>query len=127
MICISKTCFITCWDYIYITCVHEDDKDIRNFNHLSQKANLKHIILSKPFWACLSFFFLYPYVSLNFLYVFLLLWPRISRAYTYWYLMDHGWKLCEKKWKIVMLDERWAKLPKVRKKEENEKERKRKE
>ena len=71
MICISRTCFISCWDYIRITYIHEDDKGIRNFNHLSQKANLKHIILSKPLLSLFIFSLLYPCISLNFIYVFL--------------------------------------------------------
>jgi len=118
MICISRTCFISCWDYIHITYVHEDDKGIRNFNHLSQKANLKHIILSEPILSLFIFSFLYRCVSLNFLYVFLFPWPRISRAYTCWYLMDHGWKLCGKK--KVMLDEKIGKVAKGERKKEKE-------
>ena len=110
MICISRTYFISCWDYIHITCVHEVYKGIRNFNHLSQKANLNILSLVSLFWACLSF--------LNFLYVFLFPWPRISRAYTCWYLMG----LCEKKRKGDDWWKEWAKLPKVKeKKKEKEK------
>jgi len=68
---ISRTCFISCWDYIRITYVHEDDKGIRNFNHLSQKINLKHIILSEPILNLFIFSLLYPCVNLKILYVFL--------------------------------------------------------
>jgi len=127
MIYISRTCFISCWDYIYITCIHEDDKGIRNFNHLSQKDNLKHIILSEPPLNLFIFSLLYPCVCLNFLYVFLFPWPRISRAYTCGYLMDYGWKLCEKK-KKVMLDEKMGKVAKgKRKKKERKRKKKKKE
>lgn len=52
MVCISRTC----GDYIRITYIHEDDKGIRNFNHLNQKVNLKHIILSEPLLSLLFFF-----------------------------------------------------------------------
>ena len=120
MICISRTCFISCWDYINITCVHEDDKGIRNFNHLSQKANLKHIILSEPLLSFFIFSLLYPYVSLNFLYVFLFPWPRISRPYTYDISWNYGWKLCEKK-EEVMLDEKMGKVAKGEKQEKKRK------
>jgi len=111
MICISRTCFISCWDYIHITCVHKDDKGNRNFNHLSQKANSKHIILNELFWAFSYLFFCFTYVvSLNFLYVFLFSWPKITRAYTCWYFMklwlEIMWK-SDTKWK------EWAKLAKV--------------
>jgi len=111
MICISRICFLSCWDYIHITCVHEDDKGIKNFNHLSQKANLMHIILSELLLSLFIFSLLYPCVSLNFLYIFLFPWLRISRAYTWWYLMDYGWKLYEKK-KKVMLDKKMGKVAK---------------
>ena len=120
MICISRTCFISCWDCIHITCVHEDDKGIRNFN---QKANLKHIILSEPLLSLFVFSLLYPCVRPNFLYVFLFSWPRISRVYICWYLMDYGWKLCEKKkksdawWQDGQSCQRWKK--KKRKGKEN--------
>ena len=109
MICISRTCFISCWDYIHITYIHEDDKGIRNFNHLSQKANLKHIILIEPLLSLFIFSLLYPCISLNFLYVFLFPWPRISRAYTYDISWNYGWKLCEKK-EEVMLHEKMGKV-----------------
>jgi hypothetical protein len=102
MIYISRTCFISCWDYIYITCVYEDDKDIRNFNQLRKKSNPKYITLSEPFWACLSFLFFTDVVSLNFLYVFIFSWPRISGAYTYWYLMRLWLEIM---WKKMILDE----------------------
>jgi len=128
MICISRTCFISCWDYIHITCVHEDDKGIRNFNHLSQKANLKHIIYSEPFLSFFIFSLLYLYVSLNFLYVFLFPWPRISRVNTCWYLMRLWLEIMKKKvrkksgarWK------EWAKLQKKEKEEDKRKKRKEK-
>jgi len=115
MICISRTCFISCWDYIHITYIHEHDKGIRNFNHLSQKANLKHIILSEPLLSLFIFSLLYPCISLNFLYIFLFPWPRISRAYTYDISWNYGWKLCEKK-EEVMLDEKMGKVVKGKKK-----------
>jgi len=120
IICISRTCFISCWDYIHITCVHEDDKGIRNFNHSSQKANLKHIILSEPVLSLFIFSLLYPCISLNFLYVFLFPWPRISRAYTYDISWNYGWKLCEKKEEVI-LDEKMGKVAKGKKKEKKKK------
>jgi len=120
MICIFRTCFISCWDYIHITYIHEDDKGIRNFNHLSQKANLKHIILSEPLLSLFIFSLLYPCISLNFLYVFLFPWPRISRAYTYDISWNYGWKLCEKK-EEVMFDEKMGKVAKGKKKKRKEK------
>jgi len=124
MICISRTCFISCWDYIRITYIHEDDKGIRNFNHLSQKVNLKHIILSKPLLSFFIFSLLYPCISLNFLYVFLFPWPRISRAYTCDISWNYGWKLCEKK-EEMMFDEKMGKVAKGEK-EKKEKEKKKK-
>jgi hypothetical protein len=54
---------------------------------------------------------LYPCISLNFLYVFLFPWPRISRPYTYDISWNYGWKLCEKK-EEVMLDEKMGKVAK---------------
>jgi hypothetical protein len=120
MICISRTCFISYWDYIHITCIHEDDKGIRNFNHLSQKATIKHIILNELRLSLFIFSLLYPCVSLNFLYVLLFLWPRINREYTCWYLMDYDWKLCEKKKKWCLM-KRWAKLSKVKEKKKKKK------
>jgi len=97
IICISRTCFISCWDYIHITCVQEDDKGIRNFNHLSQKVNLKHIILSELLLSLFIFSLLYPCVSLNF-YMFSFspdqgLVEHILVNISW----DYGWKLCEKK------------------------------
>jgi hypothetical protein len=92
---------------------------------LSQKANLKHIILSEPLLSLFIFFFLlYPCISLNFLYVFLFPWPRISRAYAYDISWNYGWKLCENK-EEVMFDEKMSKVAKGKKKEgkkKNEKE-----
>jgi len=128
MICISRTCFISCWDYINITCVHEDDKGIRNFNHLSQKANLKHIILSEPLLSFFIFSLLYPYVSLNFLYVFLFPWPRISRAYTCWYFIGLWLEIMKKKErkKKVVRDEKNGQSCKKKKKKKKRKKRKEK-
>jgi len=123
MICISRTCFISCWDYIHITCIHEDDKDIRNFNHFSQKANVKQIILSKPFLSLFIFSLLYPCISLNFLYVFLFPWPRISKSYTCDISWNYGWKLCEKK-EEVMLDEKMGKVAKGKKRKKKGKKKK---
>jgi hypothetical protein len=57
---------------------------------------------------------LYPCISLNFIYVFLFPWPRISRAYTCDISWNYGWKLCEKK--EVMLDENMGKVIKGEKK-----------
>ena len=125
MICISRTCFISCWDYIRITYIHEDDKDITNFNHLSQKVNLKHIILSEPFLSLFIFSLLYSCMSLNFIYVFLFPWPRISRAYTCDISWNYGWKLCEKK-EEVMLDEKMGKVAEGEKKNKKERKKKRK-
>jgi hypothetical protein len=68
---------------------------------------------------------LYPCISLNFLYVFLFPWPRISRAYTYDISWNYGWKLCEKK-EEVMFDEKMGKVAKGKKKKRKEKKRKRK-
>jgi hypothetical protein len=102
MICISRTWFISCWDYIRITYIHEDDKGIINFNHLSQKANLKQIILSKPLLSLFIFSLLYSCIILNFIYVFLFPWPRISRAYTCDISWNCGWILCEKKEEVFL-------------------------
>jgi len=123
MICISRTCFISCWDYIRITYIHEDDKGIRNFNHLSLKANLKQIILNKPLLSLFIFYLLYPCISLNFIYVFLFPWPRISRAYTCDISCNYGWILCEKK-EEVMLDEKMGKVAKDKKEKENKEKKK---
>ena len=120
MICISRTCFISYWDYIRITHIHEDDKGIRNFNHLSQKTNLKHIILSEPLLSLFIFSLLYSCISLNFIYVFLFPWPRISRTYTCDISWNYGWKLCEKK--EVMLDEKMGKVAKGKKKRKKKRE-----
>jgi len=120
VICISRTCFISCWDYIRITYIHEDDKGIRNFNHLSQKVNLKHIILSEPLLSLFIFSLFYPCVNLNFLYVFLFPWPRISRAYSCDISWNYSWKLCEKK-EEVMLNEKMGKVAKGEKPKEKEK------
>ena len=125
MICISRTYFITYWDHIRITYIHEDDKGIRNFKHLSQKANLKHIIVSEPLLSLFIFSLLYPCISLNFIYVFLFPWPRISRAYTCdisYGIMVGNYVKRNKKWCLM---KRWAKLPKVKKKKK-EKEKKKK-
>jgi len=65
-----------------------------------------------PFWACVSFFLLYPCINLNFLYVFLFPWPRISRAYTCDISWNYGWKLCEKKEEEMMLNEKMGKVAK---------------
>jgi hypothetical protein len=54
---------------------------------------------------------LYPCISLNFLYVFLFPWPRISRAYTCDISWNYSWKLCEKKEKM-MLDKKMGKVAK---------------
>jgi len=89
---------------------------------LSQKANLKHIILSESFLSLFVFSLLYLCISVNFLYVFLFPWPRISRAYTYDISWNYGWKLCEKK-EEVMLDEKMGKVAKG-KKEKKRKEKK---
>jgi len=124
MICISRTCFISCCDYIHNTYIHEDDKGIRNFNHLSQKANIKHIILSEPLLSLFIFSLLYPCTSLNFLYVFLFPWPRISRAYNCDISWNYGWKLCEKKEEEVMLDEKMDKVAKGKKRKKKKKKRK---
>jgi hypothetical protein len=97
-----------------ITNIHENDKGIRNFNHLNQKANLKHIILSEPLLSLFIFSLLYPSISLNFIYVFLFPLPRISRAYTCDISWNYGWKLYEKK--KVMLDENMGKVIKREKK-----------
>jgi hypothetical protein len=93
---------------------------------LSQKANLKHIILSEPLLSLFIFSLLYPCISLNFLYVFLFPWPRISRAYTYDISWNYGWKLYEKK-EEVMFDEKIGKVAKGKKKRERKKKKKEKE
>jgi hypothetical protein len=93
---------------------------------LSQKANLKNIIVSEPLLSLFIFSLLYPCISLNFIYIFLFPWPRISRAYTCDILWNYGWKLCEKK-EEVMLDEKMCKVAKGKKRKRKEKEKKRKE
>jgi len=92
---------------------------------LSQKANLKHIILSEPLLSLFIFSLLYPCISLNFLYVFLFPWLRSSRAYTYDISWIYGWKLCEKK-EEVMFDEKMGKVAKGKKKKRKEKRKKKK-
>jgi len=78
-----------------------------------------------------SFELVYLFVALPMCgaYVFLFSWPKISRAYTCWYLIDHGWKLYEKE-KKVMFDEKMGKVfkggKKKKKKEKKEKEKKKK-
>jgi hypothetical protein len=64
-------------------------------------------------------------MSLNFIYVFLFPWPRISRAYTCDISWNYGWKLCEKK-EEVMLDERMGKVAKGKKEKEKEQEKEKK-
>jgi hypothetical protein len=91
---------------------------------LSQKANLKQIILSKPLLSLFIFYLLYPRISLNFIYVFLFPWLRISRAYTSDISWNYGWKLCEKKEEKVMLDEKMGKVAKGKKKITKKKEKK---
>jgi hypothetical protein len=93
---------------------------------LSQKANLKNIIVSEPLLSLFIFSLLYPCISLNFIYIFLFPWPRISRAYTCDISWNYGWKLCEKK-EEVMLDEKMCKVAKGKKRKRKEKEKKRKE
>jgi len=116
MICISKTCFISYWDYIHITCVHKDDKGIRNFNHLIQKANLKHIIFSGLFLSLFIFSLLYPCVSLNF---YMFSFPP-SQGLVEHILVDISWIMVgnyvKRKKKEWCLMKRWVKLPKVKEK-----------
>ena len=59
-------------------------------------------------------------MSLNFIYVFLFPWPRISRAYTCDISWNYGWKLCEKK-EEVMLGEKMGKVAKGKKRKEKKK------
>ena len=93
---------------------------------MNQKANLKQIILSKPLLSLFIFSLFYPCINLNFLYVFLFPWPRISRAYTCDISWNYGWKLCEKK-EEVMLDEKMGKVAKgKKKKKKGKREKKRK-
>jgi hypothetical protein len=87
---------------------------------LSQKINLKHIILNEPLLSLFIFSLLYPCASLNFLYVFLFPWPRISRAYTCDISWNYGWKLREKK-EEVMLDEKMGKVANGEKQKEKRK------
>jgi hypothetical protein len=87
---------------------------------LSQKANLKHIIVSEPILSLFIFSLFYSCITLNFLYVFLFPWPRISKAYTYDISWNYGWKLCEKK-KEVMLDEKMGKVAKGKKNKKKKK------
>jgi len=89
---------------------------------LSKKGNLKHIILSESLLSLFIFSLLYPCISLNFLYVFLFPWPRISRAYTYDISWNYGWKLYEKK--EVMLDEMMGKVVKGKKRRRKRKKKK---
>jgi hypothetical protein len=106
--------------------MHEDDKGIRNFNHLSQKANLKHIIFSEPILSLFILSLLYPCISLKlFIFFPLFPWPRISRAYTCDISWNYGWKLCEKK--EVMLDEKMGKVAKGEKEQKKNKKKKEKE
>jgi hypothetical protein len=93
---------------------------------LSKKGNLKHIILSESLLSLFIFSLLYPCISLNFLYVFLFPWPRISRAYTYDISWNYGWKLCEKK-EEVMFDEKMGKVAKGKKKRKEKEKKKEKE
>jgi hypothetical protein len=103
--------------------MHEDDKGIRNFNHLSQKANLKHIIFSEPILSLFILSLLYPCISLKlFIFFPLFPWPRISRAYTCDISWNYGWKLCEKK--EVMLDEKMGKVAKGEKEQKKNKKKK---
>jgi hypothetical protein len=62
----------------------------------------------------------YPCVNLNFLYVFLFLWPRISRAYSCDISWNYSWKLYEKK-EEVMLNEKMSKVVKGEKPKKKEK------
>jgi hypothetical protein len=93
---------------------------------LNQKANLKQIILSKPLLSLFIFSLHYPCISLNFIYVCLFPWPRISRAYTYDISWNYGWKLFEKT-EEVMFDEKMGKVAKGKKKKERKKKGKEKE
>jgi len=69
----------------------------------------------------------YPCISLNFIYVFLFPWPRISRAYTSDISWNYGWKLYEKKEEEVMLHEKMGKVAKGKKKEKKRKGKEKKE
>jgi len=69
------------------------------------------------------FSLLYPCISLNFLYVFLFPWPRISKSYTCDISWNYGWKLCEKK-EEVMLDEKMGKVAKGKKRKKKGKKKK---
>ena len=90
---------------------------------MSQEANLKLIILSEPLLSLFIFYLLYLCISLNFIYVFVFPWLRISRAYNCDISWHYGWKLCEKK-EEVMPDENMGKFLKVKKKtKERKKER----
>jgi len=111
---------------MHITCVHEDDKGIRNFNHLNQKANLKHVIISKPLLSLFIFSLLYLCINLNFLYVFLFPWPRISRAYTCDISWNYDWKLCEKKEEVMLDEKMMGKVAKGEKQKKNKKKKKKK-
>jgi len=126
MICISRTCFISCWDYIHITYIHEDDKVIRNFNHLSQKTNLKHIILSEPFLSLFIFPLLYPCISLNFIYV---SFSPGQGLVEHILVISHGimvgnYVKRKKKWCLM---KRWTKLQKVKKKKKDKDKKRKKE
>jgi len=88
-----------------------------------QKINLKHIILNEPLLSLFIFSLLYPCASLNFLYVFLFPWPRISRAYTCDISWNYGWKLREKK-EEVMLDEKMGKVANGEKQKEKKRKKK---
>jgi hypothetical protein len=77
-----------------------------------------------PLLSLFIFSLLYPCISLNFIYVFLFPWPRISRAYTCDISWNYGWKLYKKK-EEVMLDEKMGKVAKGKKKgKKKEKEKK---
>jgi hypothetical protein len=72
------------------------------------------------------FSLLYPCISLNFIYVFLFLWPSISRAYTSDISWNYGWKLYEKKEEEVMLNEKMGKVAKGKKRKKTQKKKKKK-
>jgi len=87
---------------------------------LSQKSNLKHIIVSEPILSLFIFFLFYPCITLNFLYVFLFPSQGLVEHDISW---NYSWKLCEKK-EEVMLDEKMGKVAKGKKKRKRKRKKK---
>jgi len=89
---------------------------------LSQKANLKHIILSEPVLSLFIFSLLYPCISLNFLYV---SFSPGQGLVEHIFVISYGIMVgnYEKK-KEVTLDEKMGKVVKGKKKKRKRKRKK---